>query len=152
MVSFREYLKTLEQKETGTVNESVNTETLQQSGVSYIISKTIALSSQIHIWHLLAKSGQKHTVLGDFYEALQDEVDKLAEKFLAIGGTLDNFDYSLYTEYIDESIVLTVKNYRDEISNTIANVKLDSNLESILDSLTDLQEAIDNFSYQFKLD
>jgi DNA-binding ferritin-like protein len=154
MITFREYLKQVssEQIEKSEINEAINIETLQQSGVNYIVCKTLALASQVHIWHLLAKSGQKHTALGTFYTALETEVDGLAEKFLAIGGILEDYSYNLISTYSDVDITIAIRDFRDHVSNTIANIKLDSNLESILDSLTDLQEAIDNFSYQFKLD
>lgn len=39
-----------------------------------------------------------------------------------------------------------------KFSNTIFTVKESADLQSLLDSLTDLQESIDNFTYQFKLD
>ena len=153
MITFREYLKQLSsESQKSEINEAVNVETLQQSGVNYIVCKTLALAAQVHIWHLLAKSGQKHTALGTFYTALETEVDGLAEKFLAIGGILGDYSYGFVSTYSDVDITIAIREFRDEVSNAIANVKLDSNLESILDSLTDLQEAIDNFSYQFKLD
>ena len=149
MIKFRDYINQTKQAQ---ITESVDVAYLNASGIGYIVSKTLAVAAQIHIWHLLAKSGQKHMALGTFYASLETEVDSLAEKFLAIGGIMGDFSYNFSAAYSDTDITIAIREFRDEISNTIFTVKESADLQSLLDSLTDLQESIDNFTYQFKLD
>ncbi len=70
-----------------------------------VINRTLATAAQVHICHLLAKSGQKHSALGQFYDALETEVDSLAEKFLAIGGIIGDFDCKFEAKYDDANII-----------------------------------------------
>ena len=82
-------------KEKNSINESIDPRVLRETGIGRCVSKTLLFTAQVHMWHLLAKSGQKHSALGSFYDALETEVDELAEKFIAIGGTLEDIDYQL---------------------------------------------------------
>lgn len=134
------------------INEAVNTDELNASGIGYIVNKTLATAAQVHIWHLLAKSGQKHSALGSFYDELETEVDGLAEKFLAIGGILGSFECKFEAQYDDANIILAIREFREEISGAIMFVKDSADLQSMLDGLVDLQETVDSFVYKFKLD
>ena len=134
------------------INEAVNTDELNASGIGYIVNKTLATAAQVHIWHLLAKSGQKHSALGSFYDELETEVDGLAEKFLAIGGILGSFECKFEAQYDDANIILAIREFREEISGAIMFVKDSADLQSMLDGLVDLQESVDSFVYKFKLD
>lgn len=149
MISFREYINQTKQAQ---ITESVDVEALNSTSIGYIISKTLAVSAQVHIWHLLAKSGQKHSALGSFYEELETEVDSLAEKFLAIGGVLRDYSFNFTATYSDVDITIAIRNFRDEISEAIFYVKDNAELQTMLDALTDIQESIDQFVYRFKLD
>lgn len=155
MGKFRDWLDSNEKAKIETqieVNESVNASELNSTGIGYIVTKTLAMAAQVHIWHLLAKSGQKHTALGSFYDELETEVDGLAEKFIAIGGLIGNFDYSFNASYDDANIILAVREFREEVSGVIMYVKDGADYQSMLDGLVDLQETIDQFVYRFKLD
>lgn len=155
-MTFREYLNqakiSTEEVSSAKITEAVDTVELNSTGIGYIVSKTLATAAQVHIWHLLAKSGQKHVALGAFYGALESEIDGLAEKFLAIGGVLGDFSYGFTSTYSDTDIVIATREFRDEVSGVISQVTGNPDLQSMLDGLVDIQEAIDNFTYQFKLD
>lgn len=123
---------------------------INSNAISYIIPKTMAMIAQAHLWHLLVKSGQKHTALNEFYEELQDELDELSERYIAQGGMIDSQQFVLDT---DTSVILErVDNYRKEISSCISELTGNSEMASILDGVTDLQECVDSFIYKFKLD
>jgi len=123
---------------------------INSNTISYIIPKTMAMIAQTHLWHLLIKSGQKHTALGEFYEELQDELDELSERYIAQGGIIDSQQFVLDT---DTSVILErVDNYRKEISACISELTSNAEMASILDGVIDLQECIDSFLYKFKLD
>lgn len=148
MSAFRDFLRQAETREATKISESVDSE----SGIGFVVVKTLAISTQVHIWHLLAKIGQKHTALGSFYDELNIKVDGLAEKFIATGGVLPDFSYNFSNVYSDVDIVIAIRAYRDEITVSIDYIKDISDKMSILDGLTDLMASIDNFIYQFNLD
>lgn len=131
------------------INEEV--QGIDDKGIGYVITKTLGLVGQSHAWHLTIKSGQKHTALNELYTTLQDEVDGLAEKFIAQGGTLTPAEITI-NPYVNENQILSeVDTYRNMISSIIDNCQ-DGSMASILDGLVDLQECIDSFVYKFKLD
>jgi DNA-binding ferritin-like protein len=134
----------------GGLNESL-TEAIAEvndNGIGYIIPYTLQFIAQAHTWHLLCPNGQKHMALGELYEELQSEVDELAEKFIAQGGTLLNVNVPLMA-YYDEFTVRTAIN---ELRNIVTSA-IDTNprMASIVDGLTDLQEVIDAKLYKFNL-
>jgi DNA-binding ferritin-like protein len=134
----------------GGLNESL-TEAIAEvndNGIGYIIPYTLQFIAQAHTWHLLCPNGQKHMALGELYEELQSEVDELAEKFIAQGGTLLNVNVPLMA-YYDE---FTVRAAINELRNIVTSA-IDTNprMASIVDGLTDLQEVIDAKLYKFNL-
>ena len=97
---------------------------------------------------MLCPNGQKHVALGELYEELQDEVDELAEKFIAQGGELQTVNMPLVAVYSEDM----VRNRIDEFRN-IVTAAIDTNpaMASIVDGVTDLQEVIDSKLYKFNL-
>lgn len=135
-------------------NKSINEyiEGINETGISYLIPSTMFTIGQIHIWHLLCTSGQKHTALGDLYDDLVESIDELAEKFIAQGGVISETEpYKYMCRYDENEIYNYINSYRDNISNVISN-SMGAELKSIQDSVIDLQEVIDEFLYKFKLD
>lgn len=140
----------LEEKYGKKVNEYV--EGINETGISYLILDTMYCIGQIHIWHLLCTSGQKHTALGDLYDSLVENVDELAEKFIAQGGIISESEpYKFMCKYDEVYIHNYINSYRTHISAVIEN-SMGAELKSIQDSVIDLQEVIDEFLYKFKLD
>lgn len=119
--------------------------------ISNIIPKTLAMVAQAHVWHLLIKSGQKHMALNELYTNLDSEVDGLAEKFIGQGGIIQPLSFEMDIDASFENILNKVDLFRVEVSDCISSVKNNSELQSILDGLIDLQEVIDSFTYKFKL-
>ena len=130
------------------INEQI--EGINNDIIGLVIPHTIALIAQSHIWHLGCPSGQKHVALKELYEELQSEVDGLAEKFIAQGGVIKDYKYSLKSSYSDMEVYVELDKYRDLITGTIA-ANDTPEMKSIVDSLIDLQEVIDSKLYKFKL-
>lgn len=124
---------------------------INETGVGAVITTTLAMIAQAHAWHLLVKSGQKHTALGEFYEELQDEVDELAERFIAQGGQLQAVQGTITVDADYGLILSSVAALRDQVSRCAA-ATVSPEMASILDGVVDIQECIDSFVYKFKLD
>ena len=140
-----------EQEDQGKLlNEAV--QGINDYGIGYLVTYSLHMVAQSHIWHLLCPSGQKHMALGEFYDEIQSEVDELAEKFIAQGGYLTDIEpYKYNCKYNELEIYNYINNYRTHITNVIEN-SMGAELKSIQDSVIDLQEVIDEFLYKFKLD
>lgn len=132
--------------------EKVTNEELQyinEYGIGYIVSYTMHMIAQSHIWHLLCPSGQKHVALNELYTELETEVDGLAEKFIAQGGILSDVTESLIPYYSEELVRQKLNDYRELVSNSMTQ---DPTMASINDGLVDLQEVIDSVLYKFNLE
>lgn len=141
-MKFKEFIKDSFEE----INETV--EGINNTGIGFIITYTLQLIAQVHVWHLICLSGQKHTALGELYEELQSEVDKLAEKFIAQGGVLQPISESISTSYDEEIVRSKLEEYRNLVTS---GIDTNPSMASIVDSLTELQEIIDSKLYKFNL-
>lgn len=134
----------------GSKNTQINEAVIgiNDHGIGHLITYTLHMVSQIHIWHLLCPSGQKHTALGDLYNALNDEVDVLAERFIAQGGSLEAINASLIPFYDESTVRMQLDVYRSMVTACMTD-RLD--MASINDAVIDLQEIIDSNLYKFNL-
>ncbi len=123
-------------------------EGINNTGIGYVISYSMFMIAQTHIWHLLCKSGQKHVALKNFYDELQDEVDELAERFIAQGGILLDVEANLVARYDDFEIVSAFNSYREMVTSCVESRP---EMASIVDGIVDLQEVIDSNLYKFNL-
>lgn len=131
-------------------NKKINEEVtgINNTGIGYVITYSMYMIAQTHIWHLLCTSGQKHTALKEFYEELQDEVDELAERFIAQGGELQNVEVPLVAKYDDLTVMQKCQEYRNMVTSCIDTRP---EMASIVDGIVDLQEVIDSKLYKFKM-
>lgn len=137
----------------GKINEKI--EVSSDSGtVNMLLTETLHFANQIHVWHWLAKSGQKHTALGEFYISLREQIDEIAETLIAQAiSPLTRGSKILDVTYSDEVIKYQTKEYRQFVTNLIDVVSAEkSDIANVRDALIDLQECVDKFVYQFDLE
>ena len=137
----------------GKINEKI--EVSSDSGaVNMLLTETLHFANQIHVWHWLAKSGQKHTALGEFYTSLREQIDGIAETLIAQAiSPLTRGSKILDVTYSDEVIKYQTKEYRQFVTNLIDVVSAEkSDIANVRDALIDLQECVDKFVYQFDLE
>lgn len=147
--SYKERLKT-EVKDVANIEINEAVTGINDSTVGYVIPYAMFIVAQTHIWHLLCQSGQKHMALGEFYNELDDEVDSLAERFIAQGGELTkDVDFNLDMEYSDQKVYNVLEVFRNIVSSAVSQTDTPE-LKSIQDGLVDLQEVIDNKLYKFQ--
>lgn len=126
-----------------------NIDEINETGVGYIISYSLFMIAQMHLWHLLCPTAQQHIALGEFYDELQSEVDELAERFIAQGGILSNIiDEPLIANYDEYLVMEKFNQFRNMVTSAIDT---NSRMASIVDGVVDIQELIDNKLYKFKL-
>ena len=150
MGKFRDWVTAKQSKE---INEKV-TITSDISNIAILLTETLHFANQIQMWHWLAKSGQKHTALGDFYAFLRESVDGIAETLIA-QNILPRSEYAKGIDvfYSDEVITYQTKEYRQFITNLIEQLSVEkSDIANVRDMVIDIQEGIDKFVYQFDLE
>lgn len=97
--------------------------------VDSFIGRCLMMVTYTHVAHFVTDSYAQHRALGDFYEALQDLIDKFAEVYIGTGGV-----YRPLLR-VDESFDL-FKSLR-ELTAEADYVKdgLDSSLVNIIDEI-----------------
>ena len=150
MGKFRDWMTAKQSKE---INEKVTT-TSDISNIAILLTETLHFANQLQIWHWLAKSGQKHTALGDFYAFLRESVDGIAETLIAQAiSPITKGSKTLDVVYSDDVITYQTKEYRQYISNLIEQLSVEkSDIANVRDMVIDIQEGIDKFVYQFDLE
>ena len=150
MGKFRDWVTAKQSKE---INEKV-TITSDISNIAILLTETLHFANQLQIWHWLAKSGQKHTALGDFYSSLRENIDSLAETLIAQAiSPITKGSKTLDVVYSDDVITYQTKEYRQYISNLIEQLSVEkSDIANVRDMVIDIQECIDKFVYQFDLE
>ena len=150
MGKFRDWVAAKQSKE---INEKVTT-TSDISNIAILLTETLHFANQIQVWHWLAKSGQKHTALGDFYSSLRENIDSLAETLIAQAiSPITKGSKTLDVVYSDDVITYQTKEYRQYISNLIEQLSVEkTDVSNIRDTLVNIQECIDKFVYQFDLE
>ena len=150
MGKFRDWMTAKQSKE---INEKIELPS-DIGNVNMLLTETLHFANQIQVWHWLAKSGQKHTALGDFYSSLRENIDSLAETLIAQAiSPITRGSKTLDVVYSDDVITYQTKEYRQNISNLIEQLSVEkSDIANVRDMVIDIQECIDKFVYQFDLE
>ena len=150
MGKFRDWMTAKQSKE---INEKIELSS-DISNIAILLTETLHFANQIQVWHWLAKSGQKHTALGDFYSSLRENIDSLAETLIAQNiSPRSEYAKGMDVIYSDEVIIIHVNKYRELITELIDIVSVEkSDIANVRDALVDIQEGIDKFVYQFDLE
>lgn len=135
------------------INEAISVPEYRDSDsqIVSVIASAMRLTIQAHVWHLLTKSYSSHEAIGDFYETLTEQIDTLAEQYLATGGTLTgSSDMTIEYNYDRTSVLTQLTDFRSGLSSTITS--LDSSAtESIKDTLIAMQKLVDKTAYLLDL-
>ena len=150
MGKFRDWVTAKQSKE---INEKIELSS-DISNIAILLTETLHFANQIQVWHWLAKSGQKHTALGDFYSSLRENIDSLAETLIAQAiSPISRGSKTLDVVYSDDVITYQTKEYRQFITNLIEQLSVEkSDIANVRDMVIDIQECIDKFVYQFDLE
>lgn len=114
--------------------------------ISDVIVECFSMIVKSRVHHLITDSYSTHEALEGFYTKLQDQTDEPSEKFLATGGSLEEFDIKVVPEMCLEMCPQNLQNLRDVVSGAISATS-DPNLQSINDILVSIQKNVDQTSY-----
>ena len=96
-----------------------------------------------HIFHLKEKSYARHMALGDFYDALGDKVDDLAECYQGCYGLIDDWPTSL--EVPDGDPLEWLRGLSREMDTGRKSLGEDTELQNLAD---EIQALIDRAVYK----
>jgi len=141
MKSFQQYIS-----ESIDVPGAVNAE----AAIKVVISKCLIATVGIHLEHWKTFNEARHEALGEFYTAINEQLDSLAEMSMGIGINLRSnfvFGHQFTTE---EDFVSVLANIRSSIVDAL-NITSTTELQSINDCLVTIQQSIDTLAYKLDL-
>ena len=138
-------------REAKTISDDVKLSLL----TSEIITDTLELITQTHVWHWQTKAFAAHKALGDYYEFLQDTVDTLAETFLGNGGgLLKPKRVELSIDYDKQTVVKAIKDFRDKLNQAQSDFmdKENAAFNGVGDIILDIVKESDKLLYLLELE
>jgi DNA-binding ferritin-like protein len=119
--------------------------------IGYFVKRTFAITTQLHVYHLLTKNYNVHEIIGDLYESIQSNVDGLAEGYLAIGGECEGtFESVTFYEYDFGQLMELIFDYKDSIEESIESLE-SAEEEAIKAKLINIQEAVHKAIYLLQM-
>ena len=118
--------------------------------VNEIVINFFHFRDQVHIWHWQTRKHSTHITLGDFYDTLLDQVDRLVEALLANNMQInaENIVLPEFANFDIELVTSAFKQYLGYLEELSTQVKC-SAVQTILD---DMGEAGNKILYLLKFD
>jgi DNA-binding ferritin-like protein len=111
------------------------------------IIDSLVFRDQIHIFHLNVTNYPQHVATNEFYDTLLDEIDEIAEKFIAQGGSLvGKTDITLRADYNISDLTTDLRDYKQIVSKLAAEVD-----KSIEGELVEILQATDELLYKLRM-
>jgi DNA-binding ferritin-like protein len=134
--------------------QTLTEEAKADNAVEELIDKTLFNGVLFHIYHWQTKSYAEHKALGDFYEALQEKVDELAELYMQGERILSpKLDFEI-TEYSKEAASKQLREYKEALTAAESRIMADekSPYHAAADIMVDLQAECDKLLYLLTLE
>lgn len=110
------------------------------------IVQSFAVRDAAHLAHLTSRSYAQHVALNEFYDALLDRVDKYAEVYTGLTGSIPKYSRIKPLDY-DDSIELL----EDYLTLVQAEAKEDEHeSQALLNILAELEELTAQALYKLK--
>lgn len=122
--------------------------------MQHVISATLQLSVQSHLWHWQTKSYAAHEAFGEFYIKIRDLVDELAELFMGAEGEVSGIKVEAEMQDFDmDQVVEQLKKYKDECATVETQLMSDDNAtyHGVGDKLLEITQAVDKLQYLLTL-
>lgn len=127
----------------------------QKLSIQEIITSSLCMVAQTHIWHWQTTKYSAHMALGNFYTFLQGQVDLLAEIFIGSGNTYTFNHNKEPSNFISiNDVKAKLENFKTELVTTEAELMKDENapLHSAGDTILDIIKETDKLLYLLTLE
>lgn len=133
------------------LNESVES---FEKMIEQVIIESLYISTQFHVWHWQTKKYSQHVALGDFYEAVSDSVDAIAEQYMGCGNVLKVSESCALVNYDKKVVLQTLKEYKEIIVPVESAIMAtsDNKYHGVADTIIDIVKEIDKLSYLLTLE
>jgi len=118
--------------------------------INELILNIFHFRDQVHIWHWQTRKHSTHTTLGDFYDALLDELDRLVEALLANDMQIDATQIQIpeFANFDIELVKTAFKQYLIYLEELHVAVKC----SAVLNILDDMSESGNQVLFLLKFD
>lgn len=120
--------------------------------VGILVAELMNASTLTHKLHLKitgAGSYAQHIALNEFYDAIKDHADTLAEEYQGHKMILLDTDKALMTNYILSSIEDCL-DYLEKLYNLISEVQSVMTCSSIINTMDEIKSTINSTKYKLK--
>ena len=134
--------------------QTLTEEAKADSAIEELIDMTLFNSVLFHIYHWQTKSYAEHTALGDFYAALHEKVDVLAELYMQGDRLLEpKLDFEI-TKYSKETAIKQLEDYKSKLVAAETRLMGDekSPYHAAADTMVALQADCDKLLYLLTLE
>jgi len=118
--------------------------------INELVLNIFHFRDQTHIWHWQTRKHSTHVTLGDFYDTLLDEVDRLVEALLANDMQLDAAQINIpkFANFDIELVKGAFKQYLGYLEILHEQVEC----SAVLNILDDMSESGNKILYLLKFD
>ena len=125
----------------------------QSAAIEQLVLQLLMMSVQSHVWHWQTKSYACHVALGEFYDAIRDSADAIAEQFMGCGNTVGStvscdivpFSESVVVQKLDE-----LKKAALAVESPIMNDE-GNEFHGVADTVIDVIKEIDKLKFLLTL-
>lgn len=110
------------------------------------IAHSLNVRTAAHLAHLSSRSYAQHVALGDFYTALSDLVDKYAEVYMGLEGSIPTFPRNKALEH--GSPVVLVRDYLESVRDEAKEDEHGS--QALMNILAELEELTAQTLYKLQ--
>jgi hypothetical protein len=118
--------------------------------INELILNVFHFRDQVHIWHWQTRNHSTHVTLGDFYEGLIDELDRLIEALLANNMQInaEEIEIPIFANFDIELVRAAFKQYLGYLEELHTQVKC----SAVLNILDDMSESGNKVLFLLKFD
>lgn len=119
---------------------NVDTSKLRKSSGGHFITYMLQSAVQAHVLHLISRSYAEHKALGEYYEAIPDLMDGIAETMQGKMGILSDYgcDCKIKTDIVPLTYMTECLNY---VNKERTKLLQDSYLQNQIDEVVALLEG-----------
>jgi DNA-binding ferritin-like protein len=117
------------------IEEFMITKPQHQEEVNKLINESLWMVTQFHIWHLQTKSYAEHMAIGEFYEAIGEKLDSLAEHYIGTSGTFQVTESKALSNYSKAALKSTLIAYGESVNTVSTLIDNNNSLKVVLDEI-----------------
>lgn len=122
--------------------------------VESAIGQVLGMSVTSHFWHWQTKSYAAHKAFDEFYNAMTDFADQIAEQYMGAGHEFKtDITTEMSADFSIEGVQEKLKSFKNNLVQVETNLMHDENgpMHGVADTIIDVIKAVDKLQYLLTL-